>query len=72
MPAVPTVTSAPSPYGLRRGTTFATGVLPSGPTPPASSSPAPFTGGVGRVAGGEMGAGMVGLMMMVMLVVMGV
>ena len=70
VPAVPTVTSPPGPYGLRHGTTFATGVLPSGPTPPASSSPAPFTGGVGRVAGGEMGAGMAGLMM-VMLIVMG-
>lgn len=70
-PAVPTATATatfpPGPHGLTGETTFATGVLPSGQTPPASTSPASFTGGVGRVAGGKMGAGMVGLMVMLVM-----
>lgn len=47
--AIPTVTSPSVPYGSAGGTTFATGVLPSGQKPPANTSLAPFTGGAGKV-----------------------
>lgn len=47
--AIPTATSPSVPYGPAGGTTFATGVLPSGSNPPANTSLAPFTGGAGRM-----------------------
>lgn len=63
VPAIPTATSPSVPYSSTAGTTFATGVLPSGQRPPANTSLASlFTGGAGRVAAGNMGAVMVGFM----------
>ena len=64
-PAVPTATSPGGPYGPTGGTTFATGVLLSGQTPPAITSPvAIFKGGACRGTVDQVGYMILGLMVL--------